>query len=193
MNWSDALQIGTTVVGSLGGGGLIVFGLSSWLGKVWANRLMDKERQGYAVELEELKNSLRRSTDTAVKTLEAQLDLGKREHLDRVTIYRGAMDLLAEIIAKVELITLEKRESLGSDELLSFEIQRLRIYAYLAMHAPQSVIDAHDALVQLTLDIAWGIKSSTWQEIRELSLHFLNEVRRDIGIDKEPMTYHGNR
>src|SRR5882672_1086527 len=39
MGWIDALKIGAVVIGSLGGGGAIVFGLSGFLGQVWMQRL----------------------------------------------------------------------------------------------------------------------------------------------------------
>ena len=193
MNWTDALKIGTTIVTSLGSGGLIVFGLSGWLGKVWANHLMESERQAYHIELEKLRNSLRRSTETELKSLEVQLEIGKREHIDRLAIYRAPIDLLAGMIAKVVMITAGKRGPLTAEEFLTFETQRLRLYAYLAMHAPQSVMDAHDAVMDLTLGLVADGKSTTWLQVRELSLRFLNEVRKDIGIDKEPIAYNGMR
>ena len=39
MTWWDALKVGGVVIGSLGGGGAIVFALSGFLGRVWADRL----------------------------------------------------------------------------------------------------------------------------------------------------------
>ncbi len=193
MDWTDVLRIGATILASLGGGGLIVFGLSSWLGKVWATHLMESERQAHAIELEKLRNSLQRLTETELRSLDVQLEITKKEHLDRVTIYRGAIDLLAGIIAKVVMITLGTRGPLTPEELLTFETQRLRVYAYLAMHAPQSVMDAHDTIMDLTLALVVDGKRTTWPQVRELSLRFLNEVRKDIGIDKEPVTYNGTR
>lgn len=38
MTWTDAYQIAAAVLTGLGGGGAIVFGLSSYLGRVWADR-----------------------------------------------------------------------------------------------------------------------------------------------------------
>ena len=52
--WSTA----AAVIVSLGGGGVIVFALSSWLGKVWANRIADAERARFARELEGYKSKL---------------------------------------------------------------------------------------------------------------------------------------
>jgi hypothetical protein len=46
MNISDLAKIVVSVLVSLGGGGAIVVGLSSWLGKIWAERLMERERKG---------------------------------------------------------------------------------------------------------------------------------------------------
>lgn len=43
MNWKDAVTLGTTIVASLGGGGAIVFGLSGYLGRLWADRELDED------------------------------------------------------------------------------------------------------------------------------------------------------
>ena len=39
MSVEDVLSIAATILTSLGGGAFIVFTLSNWLGKVWADRL----------------------------------------------------------------------------------------------------------------------------------------------------------
>ncbi len=52
----NILSIALTIIASVGVSGIIVFGLSSWLGKVWANRLMQQEKAVYAQELEKLKS-----------------------------------------------------------------------------------------------------------------------------------------
>lgn len=51
MTWGDAFKFVTAVVTSLGGGVAIVFLFSSWLGKVWAARILEKEKH----DLENLK------------------------------------------------------------------------------------------------------------------------------------------
>lgn len=197
MALADAISIGATIVASLGGGTVIVFALSNWLGKLWADRLMQKERQEYALQMERFRDSLRLTSEEQLASLRAQLDIAKeahvRDHLDRVTIYRAAVDLIAGIVAKIELILQKRRGPLSSDELHEFEVQRLRVYAYLAMHAPQSVMDAHDAVSDLILTIVHDGKSTTWEHFRDLALRFLNEVRKDVGIRPEPITYRGTR
>lgn len=48
MSGYDVLKIVLGVIASLGGGGAIVLLLSGWLGRVWAERLMEKERHAHA-------------------------------------------------------------------------------------------------------------------------------------------------
>jgi hypothetical protein len=47
MTPKEILEVALTVVASLGGGGAIVFGLSGFLGKVWADRTLSKQKQEY--------------------------------------------------------------------------------------------------------------------------------------------------
>lgn len=75
MQLSDILAISGSVLASIGGGTAIVFAFSNWLGKVWANRLMVKEKAEYNKELEKektehirqlelLKNSFLKETES---------------------------------------------------------------------------------------------------------------------------------
>jgi hypothetical protein len=197
MAFHDILEIATAIIASVGGAGLILFGLSNWLGKVWAERLMQKERQQYNRELEELRNSLRSATEERLASLQAQLHVTKealvREHADRIAIYRIAVDLLAGIVAKAVMISARKRGPLNPEELLDFETQRLRVYGYLAMHAPQSVMDANDALTDYVLENVADGKQIDWPIFRGLAVDLLNKVREDVGLRVEPIAYRGTR
>lgn len=51
MSWTDGFKFATAVLTSLGGGVAIVFLFSSWLGKIWATRILEKEKN----ELEKLR------------------------------------------------------------------------------------------------------------------------------------------
>jgi hypothetical protein len=45
MTVTEILETGASIIAGLGGGGAIVFGLSDYLGKVWADRALEKQRQ----------------------------------------------------------------------------------------------------------------------------------------------------
>jgi hypothetical protein len=58
MNIQDAIEIGSAAAISLGGGTLVVFSFSSWLGKVWAGRILETEKKTLQRELERHKSEL---------------------------------------------------------------------------------------------------------------------------------------
>jgi len=70
MTPKEILEVAVTVIGSLGGGGLIVFGLSSYLGKLWADRALEKQKQEY----NQLNIAFTHQLDLATRRLQIELD-----------------------------------------------------------------------------------------------------------------------
>ncbi|MDN3489504.1 hypothetical protein [Pseudoalteromonas sp. APC 3694] len=64
MELKELLEIAGVTLGALGGGAAIIFGFSSWLGKIWAYRLMEKEKAEHYRELESLRNKLTQDTES---------------------------------------------------------------------------------------------------------------------------------
>ena len=58
MSWTEIFEIGGAILISLGGASAVLFGFSSWLGKIWAERILTNEKAKYAEELEAFKNRL---------------------------------------------------------------------------------------------------------------------------------------
>lgn len=56
MDFADILKITASIVASVGGAGAIILGLSSWLGKVWADRIHLRTSAKYQQEIEEVRN-----------------------------------------------------------------------------------------------------------------------------------------
>ena len=48
----DILEIAAAIMASVGVSGAIIYGLSNWLGKVWANRLLEHDKLLTAKEIE---------------------------------------------------------------------------------------------------------------------------------------------
>ncbi|MBI3650850.1 MAG: hypothetical protein HY231_07345 [Acidobacteria bacterium] len=55
MTWEDIFKTVGAVVFSLGGGGAIVIAFSSYLGKIWADRILEADKAKYQSELEKVK------------------------------------------------------------------------------------------------------------------------------------------
>lgn len=55
---SEVWNIAGAVITAVGGGGVLVMALSSWLGKVWADRILESDKAKYQKEFAELKSEL---------------------------------------------------------------------------------------------------------------------------------------
>jgi hypothetical protein len=84
MSFQDVLQISVTVLASLGGGGVIVVGFASWLGKVWAARILEQDRKKYTAEIEELKARLQHEMQFALKQRDQSFNLSITSHMANV-------------------------------------------------------------------------------------------------------------
>jgi len=181
MDWEVVFKFVTASIVSIGVGGATVFALSSWLGKVWASRILDNEKHTLGTELEKTKRELDMVKETIL-----------RFQNDKILTYRAIVDVVASILATFDA---HKMGRLQSHEAASrfdeFNEQRMRVYGYLAMLAPQSVMDAQDNLMDHLIKISIGSIEYDWEQVRELVIKFLNEIRVDIGIDKNPIAYKG--
>lgn len=196
MSAVDTWNVAAAVLTSVGGGGVIVLGLSSWLGKVWADRLMQRETHRHAAQLEQLRDQLRRTSETELEQLRRSLDVGVQTHLrevaEKVTIYRAVVDLIAEVLGDFDLATrVGAASGTTAQRLDQFNRQRMKAYGWMAMLAPQPVMDAFDALADHLLQVANGAAEYHWPHVRTLAIALLNEVRKDIGLDKSPIQYKG--
>lgn len=101
MDIQDVLMVSATLVGSLGGGGAIVVGFSSWLGKVWASRLMEGERARHERDLAQLRAEVRSKYEKQLELIKSEL--GKSVYVHRVqfetefTAYREIWKKLVEV------------------------------------------------------------------------------------------------
>ena len=199
MEFADILKVGTTVIVSLGGSGLIVFSLSSWLGKIWAERLMTQERASHEQQLAELRSRLEKSNQEELSKLKTGLEIYRdtylKDHNDKLAIYRLAIDVISDFLADMSLIRLGQRPE--GNVLDRFNRGRLKAHGYLAMLAPQKVMNAYDKLIDHIFEtLEQGEQQNSheqWKETRMLAYALLNEVRRDVGIDKSEVDYHGTR
>lgn len=181
MSWEDALKLLGAAIVSIGGGGIVIAALSSWLGKIWASRILANETHQLATQLEATKRDLDVIKETTL-----------RFQNDKILTYRAVIDIVARLLAALD--SHQSGRLVGPEagaRFDEFNEQRLRVYGYLAMLAPQSVMDAQDSLVDHLLKISNGTLAYEWTEVREKALVMLNAVREDIGIGKDPITYNG--
>jgi hypothetical protein len=78
MTWWEAAQVASVILVSLGGGGAIVGGLSGFLGRVWADRLAERQRRESESELTNLRGRIDQGLARLDATLEHQTFLLQR-------------------------------------------------------------------------------------------------------------------
>lgn len=76
---ASAFEIVQAFLLSIGGAAFIILGLSSWLGKVWAARILEKDRLRYTKEMESIKQSN--------KTISDALNVASSAHSETLKIY----------------------------------------------------------------------------------------------------------
>jgi hypothetical protein len=199
MTFEETIKIATTILLSLGGGGIIVFALSSWLGKVWANRIMAEERAKYERELTELRAKLEMENQESLSKIQTDLEIYRdkylKAHNDKMGTYGFVFGVVSELLADVDLIRRGKKPE--GDALDRFNRGRLKAHGHLAMLAPQSVMDAYDSLIDYIFSVleqpVQTVNHEHWKEIRRLAYDVINLIREDVGIDKSKVEYRGKR
>lgn len=192
----DIIQIATAIIASIGASGAIMFALSSWLGKIWANRIMLKEQAEHDRQLTILRNDLQRQNQESLNKLKTEFEIYRETflqgHSDKIAIYRKVADIIADLLVDIN-IALGSGNPLPAEVVMNFERQRLRITGYLGMLAPQNVMDAYDNMVDYLLSVIEGKSHFDWNEVRKRAMNMLNQVRLDIGIDRNPIGYRGEK
>jgi hypothetical protein len=147
----NVFEIGGAILLSVGGAGAVLFALSSWLGKVWAARILEQDRKKYSEELEAIKEKHSANLSRLNGELEAtnrrlQAELDKSTHVYRIQ-FEKEFQALVEIWKAVsevrsKITHLRPIMSLGpSDRTQALEAleRRFRVFRE-AMFALQSAI-----------------------------------------------------
>jgi hypothetical protein len=189
MTFEDIIKIAATALLSLGGGGAIIFAFSSWLGKVWAERIMAQERAKFERELTELRAKLEKANSESVEKLKTDLEIFRDTHLrglsDKLEAYRHAIDIISDLCTDVHNVG--TNSELGNKVVTEFNRGRLKAFGYLSILAPQEVMNAYVVLTDCLYSIATGETKFDWIEIRRLTYILVNAIRKDIGIAEKEL------
>lgn len=100
----EIFEIAGAIVASVGGAGVIIVGLSSWLGKVWANRLLEDEKAAHNKELEEYKERLQEQLGRVEAINEKALYISKAQFDNEYKIYSEIWDKMHEARVASEML-----------------------------------------------------------------------------------------
>ena len=177
MSTSAAWETASAVIVSVGGGGLIVASLSAWLGKVWAKRLMAAETARHARDLEALR-----------ATLEDRNNRSSHLFKEKIALYKEAGGPLIDLMTEMQSTGRVSRET-----QISFEKSRLSSTALLAMFAPAEVFNSYNGIVDYMFDCFEGKDQFQFPVFRQKALRMLSQMRQDVGLYADEVTYRGTR
>lgn len=82
----DILTSVAAILASVGGAGAIILGFSNWLGKIWADRFMQSERQRHAEALELLRSEASKEIERLRHSHQSDMDvlLRRRKVYERI-------------------------------------------------------------------------------------------------------------
>lgn len=182
MSVKEIFEVSMAIIGSLGGAALLLAAFSSWLGNVWAKRMLQTERAKNEKVLEEVKKEL---------DILKQKELTR--HFDKLAIYKDIVHLISEILRELEAVSSAKQARVSFDVEHSFSLCRNKAYGYISLVSTQEVMDKYNDMIDFFIPIMYEGKSATWVEMRTKADALLNEMRADLGIKDSEIIYRGSR
>lgn len=111
----EIFKVAGALIVSIGGSGAILFGLSSWLGKVWANRILETEKKKFAMEIEKYKSKLNKEINIANSIIDKAVYVTKLQYDKEFSIYLEIWEKLAKCVISTKALY-PTFENVPSDE-----------------------------------------------------------------------------
>jgi len=135
MSVAEIFSIAGAVIASIGGGAAVVLALSSWLGKIWANRLMEADKARYAKELETIKAELTRISQDRTRKLESL----KRHYERQIEEFYGPLfNMVHQVFVAnhIQWELLSVRDSNGQTMINEDNAEKIRDYFHSTYFSP---------------------------------------------------------
>lgn len=113
MSSDGVYEVSTAVLSSLGGAGVIIIGLSSWLGKVWATRVMNKEKHKQQESLTQITESIKSENNIELEKLKARIDSYSHVYKLDKTNEHEQKKLIKAVISKNKVSIIDSAEALN--------------------------------------------------------------------------------
>lgn len=122
MTLQEICATATAVILSLGGGSAIVVGVSSWLGKVWANHILEDEKAKHQKEIEGYKSELQKELERLNAIQDKALYISKVQYDNEYRIYQEIWQKLHKCtVASVRLYPGYEEMPTDKEELKKYQ------------------------------------------------------------------------
>lgn len=130
MEIKEVFDIAGAVLASLGGGSAIVLAFSSWLGKVWANRILENEKAEHSKDLEQYKRELSEELEKVKSLNDKALYVSKAQYDNEYRIYLEIWSALNEAIVYSKLLyPITESTPEDKEEKQKFKVEKYKNFA----------------------------------------------------------------
>lgn len=164
MHLHDFTSIAATAIVSLGGGGAIVLGLANWIGKILANKTVEKLKHEIQEELESHKTRLKKSEFLFQKEFEAASTF---------------MSLRLRVFPRYRFPDMEWRDACG-DFAQNFDNVEKTLESYIATHGAALSREALDRLTSAKAKASWGKLEVDNDKASEQAIQYAGEIMTEL-------------
>lgn len=98
MLWEDILKIVASAIASVGGAGAIIWALSSFFGKMWANKILEKQKAEFQKDIEDYKNALSCELENVKATNEKLTYISKVQYDIEITAIKNLTEASHKVL-----------------------------------------------------------------------------------------------
>lgn len=121
----EIFELAGAIITSIGGSAVIMLGLSSWLGKVWANRILEDEKKKHVLEIEDFKSKLSRDIAIANSIIDKSMHVTKLQYDKEFSIYLEIWEKLADcVVSTKELYPTYENRPVDEEELENYNKEK---------------------------------------------------------------------
>jgi hypothetical protein len=163
---STVFNVAGAIILSVGGAGLLITGLSSWLGRVWATRIADEERGRFAKELEGYKSELHQLLE---------------ERRDALTRRR---DVYARLVTSMRVF-------IGGPRIVSDDEKQAFLVAFdhAALWASEEVVKSLGRFLEISVVHAASPQAVSNDQFKDAYRACVEAIRRDCGFPETEFKY----
>jgi hypothetical protein len=163
MTLAQIFEVSGAILVSIGGAAAIIFGLSSFLAKVWANRILESDRDKYRQEIERLKhdNALQKSS------YERYMDLIVDYHDFIYRHYR-----VAQNAASFDVLNFENKPKVNTkrnfvEHIDGFRDELNQMEGRLRIILPKQILDLHEDHLNIANEFKDRVKAFLKNPVQE--------------------------
>lgn len=184
----ELFELASVILLSLGGGGVIVFTFSSWLGKVWASRLMAAETAKHSQDLERLREELSRNSEShKVKLRKSELIFEKE--------FEAASQLIALIRGFLPTYRHPHMDWYEACEKIAFDLEEIEsgLDIFLSKHGavlPTQVKEHLGSCTGIAADNKFEIASAQEMYVPDSAIKAVESIFKELWKAEEEMLNH---